>query len=231
VEGEKKRNGTSPGPGFRVWKIRVNRVNKDRLKVLYNYVIRKRYGNIPKGLLCYAEEWEKMYENTKRMREEAGKRTPPKTPPLLLLVRFIMPDGEVRGNTAAPAVIDLCRGELRIPSYGVVQRLRKSLTRALVEENSLDPRPDFVLQVTRRGFLRIVAHRRLRARLEPPLKVVTIDENSRHGHSLAHWYINETKVAMAGFEKMRPINHGYKRGLRLCCRATPISRAKKRKDG
>jgi len=28
-----------------------------------------------------------MYENAKRMREEAGKRTLPKTPPLLLLVR------------------------------------------------------------------------------------------------------------------------------------------------
>jgi hypothetical protein len=171
VGGEKKRNGTTPGPGFRVWKIRVNRVNKDRLKVLYNNVIRKRYGNIPKGLLYYTEEWDEMFENAKRMREEAGKRTLPKTPPLPLLVRFIMPDGEVRGNTAAPAVIDLRRGELRIPSYGVVQRLRKSLVRALVEENSLDPRPDFVLQVTRRGFLRIVAHRRLRARLELPLKV------------------------------------------------------------
>ena len=117
----------------------------------------------------------------------------------------------MRGNTAAPAVIDLRRGELRIPSYGIVQRLRRSLVRALVEENSLDPRPDFVLQVTRRGFLRVVAHRRLRARLELPLKVATIDENSRHGHSLAYWYINETRVAMAGFEKMRPINHGFRR--------------------
>ena len=47
VEGEKKRNGTPPGLGFRVWKIRVNRVNKDRLKVLYNDVIYKRNGKIP----------------------------------------------------------------------------------------------------------------------------------------------------------------------------------------
>jgi hypothetical protein len=213
VGGVENRNRTTPGPGFRVWKIRVNKVNKDRLKVLYNNVIRKRYGNIPKGLLYYTEEWEKIFENAKRMREEAGKRTLPKTPPLPLLVRFIMPDGEVRGNTAAPAVIDLRRGELRIPSYGVVQRLRKSLVRALVEENSLDPRPDFVLQVTRRGFLRIVAHRRLRARLELPLKIATIDENSRHGHSLAYWYIDEAKAAITYFEKLRPANHGYKRGV------------------
>jgi hypothetical protein len=229
VGGEKKANGTTPGPGFRVWKVRVNRVNKDRLKVLYNDVIRKRDGNMPKGLLYYAGEWARMFENSKRQREEAGKRTPPKAPPLPLLVKFVMPDGRVRGNTAAPAVIDLRRGELRIPSYGVVQRLRRSLVRALIEENLLEPRPEFTLQVTRRGFLRIVAHRALRARLELPLKVVTIDENSRHGHSLAHWYINETKVAMTHFEKMRPVNHGFRRRSRLCCRASPISRAKKRK--
>jgi hypothetical protein len=180
---------------------------------LYNDVIRKRYGNIPKGLLYYTEEWARMFENTKRMREEAGKRTPPKTPPLPLLVRFVMPDGRERGNTAAPAIIDLRKGELRIPSYGIVQRLRRSLVRALIEENILEPRPDFVLQVTRRGFLRVAAHRRLRARLELPLRIATIDENSRYGHSLAHWSIDETKVSMAGFEKMRPVNHGFRREI------------------
>jgi ribosomal protein S27AE len=213
VGGEKESKRNHPGPGFRVYKIRVNRVNKDRLKVLYNDVIYKRNGNIPKGLVYYWEEWARMFENSKRQREEAGKRTPPKTPPLPLLVRFVMLDGRVRGSTAAPAVIDLRRGELRIPSYGVVQRLRRSLVRALIEENLLEPRPDFVLQVTRRGFLRIAAHRALRARLELPLKVATIDENSRHGHSLAYWYISETKVSMAGFEKLRPANHSFRREI------------------
>jgi ribosomal protein S27AE len=164
-------------------------------------------------LVYYWEEWARMFENAKRMREEAGKRTLPKAPPLLLLVKFVMPDGSVRGNKNAPAVIDLRKGELRIPSYGVVQKLRRSLIEALIEENLLEPRPDFVLQVMRRGLIRVVAHRRLRARLELPLRIATIDENSRHGHSLAHWYINETKVAMTHFEKMRPVNHGYRRGI------------------
>jgi predicted RNA-binding Zn-ribbon protein involved in translation (DUF1610 family) len=154
-----------------------------------------------------------MFENSKRQREEAGKRTPPKTPPLPLLVRFIMPDGSIRGNKNALCVIDLRRGELRIPSYGIVQRLRRSLVRALVEENSLDPRPEFTLQVTRRGLVRVVAHRKLRARLEPPLKVVTIDENSRHGHSLAHWRIDEAEAAMTYFEKLRPASHGFRRRI------------------
>jgi len=154
-----------------------------------------------------------MFEEVKEARARVGKRTLPKAPPLPLPVRFVMPDGSMRGNRSAPAVIDLRRGELRIPSYGITQRLRRSLVRALIEENSLEPRPDFVLQVTRRGLVRVVAHRRLRARLELPLKVVTIDENSRHGHSLAHWYIDEAKASMARFEKLRPANHGYRREI------------------
>jgi ribosomal protein S27AE len=122
-----------------------------------------------------------------------------------------MPDGSVRSNTAAPAVIDLRKGELRIPSYGVVQRLPHRLVEALIEENMLEPRPEFVLQVTRKGFLRIVAHRSLRSELAFPLRVVTIDENSLYGHSVAHWYISETRASMAGFEKLRPANHGFRR--------------------
>jgi hypothetical protein len=53
VGGVEKRKGTTPGPGRRVWKVMVNRVNKDGLKVLYNDVVHKRYGNIQKGLLYY----------------------------------------------------------------------------------------------------------------------------------------------------------------------------------
>jgi len=204
------------GLGFGVYKPRVSKVNRERLKALYNDVVNYVLGVVrelkgSKYLAYYADEWREMYENAKRVREEAGKRTLPKTPPVLVPVRFVMPDGTMRGDKSAPAVIDLRKGELRIPSYGIAQKLRRSLVRALVEENSLDPRPDFVLQVTRRGFLRIVAHRRLRAKLELPLKVVTIDENSRYGHSLAYWYIDEAKASMAGFEKLRPANHGFRR--------------------
>jgi ribosomal protein L37AE/L43A len=184
------------------------------LKTLYNDVVNYLLGVAselkgPKYIAYYAGEWIEMYENVKKMRREAGKRTPP----VYIPVRFVMPDGSVRGDKSAPAVIDLRRGELKIPSYGIAQKLRRSLVRALVEENSLEPRPDFVLQVTRRGFLRIVAHRRLRARLELPLRVVTIDENSRYGHSLAYWYIDEAKASMAHFGKLRPANHGYRREI------------------
>ena len=184
---EEKRNGTTPGPGFRVYKIRVNRVNKDRLKVLYNDVIYKRNGNISKGLVYYAGEWDKMFENSKRQREEAGKRTLPKAPPLLVPVRFVMLDGTMRGDKNALAVIDLHKGELRIPSYGVVQRLPRRLVEALIEENLLEPRPDFVLQVTRKGFLRLIASRYVHASIALPLRIIAIDENSLNGEALGVW--------------------------------------------
>jgi len=194
----------------------VSKANREKLKALYNDVVNYLLGvaselNGSKYLTYYAEEWKKMFEEVKEARARVGKRTLPKAPPLPLPVRFVMPDGRERGNRNAPAVIDLKKRELRIPSYGVVQRLRRSLVRALIEENNLNPRPDFVLQVTRRGLIRVVAHRRLRARLELPLKVVTVDENSRHGHSLAYWHIDEAKASMVHFEKLRPANHGFRR--------------------
>jgi hypothetical protein len=132
-------------------------------------------------LLYYTEEWVEMFENTKRMREEAGKRTPPKTPPLPLLIKFVMPDGSVRGNKNAPAVIDLRKGELRIPSYGVVQKLPCSLVRALVEENNLNPRPEFVLQVTGKGLVRLIASRAPPRKDASTLLLICMDENLGHG--------------------------------------------------
>ena len=208
--GVEKAKGTTPGPGWRVWKIRVNKDNKDRLKVLYKDIIRKRNGIIPKGLLYYTEEWVEMFENTKRMREEAGKRTLPKTPPLLLLVRFIMPDGSMRGKGTASVIVDLRKGELRIPSYGVVQRLPRRLVEDLIEENMQEPRPDFVLQVTRRGFLRLVASRYVPARVALPLRVIAIDENSYNGEALGVWdVLKPSRIVRSRYEEVMPRNRGF----------------------
>jgi len=147
------------------------------------------------------------------MREEAGKRTMPKFPAATLLMRFVMPDGSARGDGRAPCVIDLRRLELRIPSYNVRVPLRESICRALVKENELDPRPEFVLQVTRRDFLRIVARREAQAALALPLRVVTLDENSSYGFALGALDIDAyaAKAALRHFEKLRPPNHGYRR--------------------
>jgi len=116
VGGEKKANGTTPGPGWRVWKLRVNRANRLRLKTLYDNLINYAFGILSelkgsKYLTYYVGEWIEMFENVKRMREEAGKRTLPKTPPVLVPVRFITPDGlRARQQGLRPAVIDLRKG-------------------------------------------------------------------------------------------------------------------------
>jgi hypothetical protein len=201
--------------GFRVYKPKVSKTNREKLKALYSDIVNYILGvvhqlNGSKCLAWYADEWVEMYENAKRMREEAGKRTPPKTPPLLMLVKFIMPDGSIRGNKCAPAVIDLRRGELRIPSYGVVQRLPRSLAKSLTEENKLNPRPDFVLLVTRRGFLRLIASRYVPARVALPLRLICIDENSYNGEALAAWDIlKPSEVVLSHYEKLMPRNRGF----------------------
>jgi hypothetical protein len=147
-----------------------------------------------------------MFENVKRRRREAGKRTPPKAPPVLLLVKFVMPDGSVRGDKNAPAVIDLRRGELRIPSYGVVQKLPCSLVRALIEENNLNPRPEFVLQVTRKGFLRLIASRAPPRKDASALLLICVDENLGHGLYTTLISFDGEKVKVARGPTFKPPN-------------------------
>jgi len=143
--------------GFRVFRVHVDRENMERLRQLFRDFAN---GNARvKGALYYREEWLAEWKNVLKMREEAGKRAVPNPPAATLLVRFVMPDGSVRGDGRAPCVIDLRKEELRVPSYNVRVPLRGSIVRALIGENELDPRPEFVLQVTRRGFLRVIAHR------------------------------------------------------------------------
>jgi len=213
--GKTPSNRPRAGLGFRVYKPKVSIVNRERLKTLYNDVVNYVLGVVhelkgSKYLAYYADEWERMYEEVKEMRREAGKRTLPKTPPVLVPVRFVMPDGSIRGDRNAPAVIDLRKGELRIPSYGVVQRLRRSLVRALIEENLLEPRPDFVLMVTRRGFLRLVASRYAPARVALPLRIIAIDENSLNGEALGVWdVLRPSRVVRSHYEEVMPRNRGF----------------------
>jgi hypothetical protein len=169
--------------GFRVFKLHVDGENLEKLRQLFRDFANGKTRT--RGALYYRDEWLEEWENVLKMREEAGKRTMPNPPAITLLVRFVMPDGSVRGNNGAPCVIDLRKEELRIPSYGVSVPLRGSLVRALTEENELDPRPDFVLQVTRRGFVRIIAQREVCSELAMPLRVITLDENSAYGFALA----------------------------------------------
>ena len=224
--GKAPSNRPRAGLGFRVWKLRVSRVNREKLKALYNDIVNYLLGvaSEPKGskyLTYYADEWKGMYENTKKMRREAGKRTLPKTPPLPLPVRFAMPSGERRGDTAAPAVIDLRKGELRIPSYGVVQKLPRSLVRALVEENNLNPRPDFVLQVTRKGLVRLIASRAPPKRDASALQLICMDENAAHGLYTTLIRFDGEKVRVARGPTFKPPKPRSCAGSLPGCRAPP----------
>jgi hypothetical protein len=203
--------GGGLGGRFRVFKLHVDGENLEKLRQLFRDFADGCART--KGALYYRGEWLEEWENVLEMREEAGKRTMPNPPAITLLVRFVMPDGAMRGNTAAPCIIDLRRLELRIPSYNVKVPLRRSLVRALIGENGLEPRPEFTLQVTRRGFVRIIARREAQAALALPLRVVTLDENSAYGFALAAWDIDAcaAKVSLRLFEKLRPPNHGYRR--------------------
>jgi len=174
--------------GFRVFRVHVDSENTERLRQLFKDFADGK--TRAKTALCYRDEWMAEWGNVLRMCGEAGKRTMPKPPPIMLPLRFVMPDGSVRGNNAAPCVIDLRRGELRIPSYGVAVPLRRSIVEALIGENELEPRPEFALQVTRRGFVRIIARREVQAALALPLRVVALDENSSYGFALAAWDVD-----------------------------------------
>jgi ribosomal protein L37AE/L43A len=206
----KERAGGGKLVGFKVFRVRTPKRTREALAKLYRDVTTGRAHS--KMLYYYLEEWKRAYEEVKSMREQAGKRTPPRPPPLFLLVRFITPDGEVRGNTAAPCVIDLRKGELRIPSYGIKIPLRPSLIQALIEENELEARPDFALQVTHSGKLRIIAQRSVRANLGLPLYIIAMDENSAYGFPVFVWHISGSgKAALCYRSRPRPPNHGYRR--------------------
>ena len=198
--------------GFRVFRVHVGSENLPKLKRLFQDFADGCART--KGALCYRDVWLEEWENVLRMREEAGRRTV-SNPPAALLVRFVMPDGSVRGNIAAPCVIDLRRRELRVPSYNVKVPLRGSIVEALVEENNLNPRPEFTLQVTRRGFVRIIAHREL---YPQPLKegtklrLICIDENSSYGFVVAV-FDYDGKWRLACFRIYRPPNQGYREDM------------------
>jgi hypothetical protein len=205
-----KNKGGGLRGGFRVFRVHVDSENLPRLRQLFRDFVDGRAR--VKGALRYRDEWLKEWRNVLKMREEASKRTVPNPPAITLLVRFVMPDGSARGNTAAPCVIDLRRRELRVPSYNVKVPLRGSIVEALVEENELNPRPEFTLQVTRRGFVRIIAHREL---YPQPLKegtklrLICIDENSSYGFVVAV-FDYDRKWRLVSFGKHNPPNQGYR---------------------
>ena len=192
---------------------------------------------LPKSAFRYREEWEdsflqvvhsrlksgkwlrppkkeKRKSGKKKRKRRKGKRVP-KRPPFPLTMRFILSSGERRGRGDAPVVVDLRARELRIPCIGVAVPIPERLARALEEENRLEPRPDFVVQLCSDGRLRIIAKRAPEPRPpEVPLRVIAVDENSRHGFVLAVFDFDERGYCrLTRFEVFKPPNHGYREGI------------------
>jgi ribosomal protein S27AE len=191
--------------GFRVFKIRVSNENLEKIRKLFRDFVQGKTKT--KNVAYYRKQWIKEWENVLKMRNK--KRTLPNPPAALLPIRFILPSSEVRGATFAPAIIDLRKGELRIPSYGIREKLPQKLVEALTEENSLIPRPEFILQVTRRGLLRLIAHRYVPpTSITLPLRLICIDENSYNGEALAVWDVLP-KVVLSHYEVLKPPNRGF----------------------
>jgi hypothetical protein len=76
----------------------------------------------------------------------------------------------------------------------------------------LQPRPEFVAQLTSRGQLRIIAKRAPQPRApEVPLKVIAVDENSRYGFTVAVFDFDERGYCrLTLFEIFRLPNHGFR---------------------
>jgi hypothetical protein len=234
VGGEKKANGTTPGPGRRVFKLKTSKNIRGKLKEFYDMLtsLLPRDG-LPKSAFRYREEWERSFievvhsrlatgkwlrppkkrkDERKKRKRRKGKHIP-KRPPYLFTVRFVLQSGERRGRTDAPVVVDLRARELRIPCIGVAVPILERLARVLEEENRLEPRPDFVVQLCSDGRLRIIAKRAPEPRPpeEVPLRVIAVDENSRYGFVVAVFDFDSNGYCrLTRFEVFKPPNHGYR---------------------
>ncbi|MEM4667220.1 MAG: hypothetical protein QW498_07985 [Thermofilum sp.] len=198
----------APGDGFRVFRVELNRRVRGELERFYRRLV-QRDPSLPKSALYYHKSWEEERAVVLELRERAGKRTPPKRdPPYYLLVKITKDGKRIHGSDSVPVVVDLDRGELRIPCAGIRVKLQPSLLKALEGELRLDPKPELVAQLTCRGRLRIIAFRSppkwwafreecadlAVTRLEPPVRVVGVDLNSVYGLAAVVFDVTEEGV-------------------------------------
>ncbi|MEM0376879.1 MAG: hypothetical protein QXI90_03805, partial [Thermofilum sp.] len=197
-----------PGEGFRVFRVKLNRRVRGELAKLHQRLA-ARDPSLPKSAFRYLESWEEEKAVVLELREQAGKRSPPKRRAAYYLqAKFVKNGKRVHGSDSVPVVIDLGRGELRVPCAGIRVKLQPSLLKALEGELRLDPKPELVAQLTCRGRLRIIAFRSppkwwlyreecadlAVTRLGPPVRVVAMDVNSVYGLAAVVFDITEEGV-------------------------------------
>jgi len=226
-EGKGSRNGEKRVDAFRVWEVKAGRELRLRLRSLYFSIasaveraceeLEERHGDafreeperfseelieeasktsgLPKSLLYYAGEWCRMLAETRGKSKRRSRFTPP---PLPLLVRVVSGGKRLHGDGKAAVVLDASRGELRVPSAGITIRLKPSVVRAVLEDIKRFPDLKLTLQVTSRGRLRLVAHRKVRSAWwdgNGRLAVIAIDMNSSHGlYLMAFTFDSEARL-------------------------------------
>ncbi|MEM0376985.1 MAG: hypothetical protein QXI90_04340 [Thermofilum sp.] len=206
--GTSRKKRKAPGEGFRVFRVELNRRVRGELERFYRRLA-ARDPSLPKSAFRCLGSWEEERAVVRELREQAGKRTPPKRdPPYYLLVKITKDGKRIHGSDSVPVVIDLGRGELRIPCAGIRVHLQPSPLKALEGELRLDPKPEFIVQLTCRGRLRIVAFRSPpkwwlyreecsdfdATRLQPPVRVVGVDVNSVYGITFTVFDVAEEGV-------------------------------------
>jgi hypothetical protein len=111
VGGDGKANGTTPGPGRRVFKLKTSKSVRGKLKELYYMLtsLLPRDG-LPKSAFRYRREWERSFievvhsrlaigkwlrppkkrKRGRKKRKRKSRKPIPRRPPFLLTVRFIL---------------------------------------------------------------------------------------------------------------------------------------------
>jgi len=220
-------NGSNVVDAYRVWEVKASREVRLRLRQLYVRLssavrqacksLKERHSDafrekperfsekligeasktagLPKGLFCYAGEWYRMVRKSRRKSRLRSRFTPPPVP---LLIRVVSNSERLHGNTAAVAVLNAFRGELRIPCAGIAVRLRPSLVRAVLEDLERFKDVKLTLQLSARGRLRLIAHRKVKQVWwdgNSKLAVVALDVNSGHGlYMIAFTFDSEARL-------------------------------------
>ncbi|UNQ73067.1 transposase [Infirmifilum sp. NZ] len=185
------KDGEGLADAYRVWEIKANREERQRLQRLYlrlSSAVRQACKALEERLgKDFREDPKKFSEELireasktaglpkglfwyavewRRMVAEARRQSKMRSrftpPPVPLLVKVVGNGNRLHGNSSAIAVLDASRGELRIPSANIAVRLRPSLVRAVLEDLERFGDAKLTLWLTAKGRLRLVAHRKAR---------------------------------------------------------------------
>ncbi|UNQ73963.1 transposase [Infirmifilum sp. NZ] len=181
-------NGEGLADAYRVWEIKANREERQRMQRLYlrlSSAVRQACKALEERLgKDFREDPKKFSEELigeasktaglpkglfwyavewRRMVAEAKGKSKRRSgftpPPVPLLVKVVGNGDRLHGNGSAVAVLEASRNELRIPSAGVAVRLRPSLVKAVLEDVQRFGDVKLTLQLTAKGRLRLIAHR------------------------------------------------------------------------